>query len=436
MTYHDFTAYSLGIPVGYAGNGFDTDWEITDVASIGRRLLVPNHPSTTWLQIDPEIITSAVIEFEAPDNDSFANIEVGIYANGVNLCSFTHSDLTLKCATYGQFVVIDPIPLRLRLEVEVTGTEDAAVTATLRDADTNTILGTCSDSMFGTLTASSFGMFVYGYPALITASIKKFGWQVASSLVLSEFSDVLVVQLEDTESPRLREYETQLPEEAPPRLQDFYSQRLLAVLGAVKDDAIDDSLNAIAETYASTASEKRLLEIGADRLIDRYPTESLTSYREAVLNASSILEWRGTAKGIQDEIARFGYIATYIPLRNANPTHWAEFILILRNGRIQRTLGTGGPWDIGMSLLERNALLKLVRRWKNSDERLAMISYAVENNDFWGESGTWGDNTTWVSGGTKVIYARPYAWGDNPNDTWNSSQGTWGDTDTYPVQEG
>ncbi len=241
--------------------------------------------------------------------------------------------------------------------------------------------------------------------------------------------------LEPSAEPRLREYETQLPEEAPTRLQDFYSQRLLEVLGVVKDDAVADSLDAIAETFASTASEKRLLEIGADRLIDRYPTESLLSYREAVVNASSILEWRGTAKGIQDEIARFGYTATYIQLRQAAPTHWAEFILILRNGRIQRSLGSGGPWGIGMSLLERDALLKLVRRWKNSDERLAMMSYALNNNDFWGESGTWGDTTTWNSGGTKVIYARPYAWGDNPNDTWNSSQGTWGNTDTYPVQE-
>jgi hypothetical protein len=235
--------------------------------------------------------------------------------------------------------------------------------------------------------------------------------------------------------PRLREYETQLPEEAPPRLQDFYSQRLLAVLGAVKDDAIADSLDAIAETFASTASEKRLLELGTDRLIDRYPTENLESYRQAVVNASSILEWRGTPKGIEDEITRFGYTATYIPLRYTDPLHWSEFILILRNGRIQHSLSSGGPWNMGMSLLERNALLKLIKRWKNSDERLAMIGYAFGNNDFWGESSTWGDNTTWNSGGTIVIYARPYAWGDNPNDTWNSSH-TWGDTDTYPVQEG
>jgi hypothetical protein len=241
---------------------------------------------------------------------------------------------------------------------------------------------------------------------------------------------------EPIEIPRLREYETQLPQEVPPRLHDHYSQRLLEVMGMVKDDTIADSLDAIAETFASTASEKRLLEIGADRLIDRYPTENLESYRQAVVNASSILVWRGTAKGIEDEITRFGYTATYIPIRYTDPLHWSEFILILRNGRIQLNLGNGGIWDIGMSLLERNALLQLVRRWKNSDERLAMIGYAFENNDFWGESGTWGDNTTWNSGGTKVIYARPYAWGDNPNDTWNSSQGTWGDTDTYPVQEG
>jgi hypothetical protein len=218
-------------------------------------------------------------------------------------------------------------------------------------------------------------------------------------------------------------------------LQQDQSKRLLEVLGAVKDDVLENAMLALQESFAVYSSETRLNAIAADRLLERYPTESLEAFRNAVVGARAIHEWRGTAKGIEDELERFGYSATYIPMRYSHPDKWAEFVIILRNGRIQRTEGSGGTWNIGMSLEERNAIVRLIRRWKNSDERLAMVAYALGNADFWGEAGNWGDNTTWQSGATHVIYARPYSWGDS-DDTWNSSDGSWGSADTFPTQEG
>lgn len=185
MALHDFTTFPLGAVAGYTGNGADTDWVIADIPT-GRRLYVPNYPSSTWLQTTFGIITSAAIEFETPDNDAFFNIGVGIKAGGIDLCQFSVSESTLYCATYGNFVVTEPLPPRLRLEVEIGDSEYPTVTATLLDADTNALLGQCSDSLFAPLANSVFGMLVDGYPAGIEASISRFEWNQTSVVVTPE----------------------------------------------------------------------------------------------------------------------------------------------------------------------------------------------------------------------------------------------------------
>ncbi len=228
-------------------------------------------------------------------------------------------------------------------------------------------------------------------------------------------------------------YERQQPREAPPRLAGDTPQAILATMGSVKDDTLLDSMDALAEAFASTASEARLEQIGLDRGLERYPTETLESYRNAVRNARAVHYWRGTPKGIIDEFARFGYAATYMPLR-PDPKHWAEFVIVLRNGRITRAEGDGGPWDIGISTGERDALVRLARRWKNSDERLAMIVFALEDDSFWGDDDDWTDAPTDVWESTsRVIYARKWNWGDG-DDTW-TDDGDWGLTDTFPTKE-
>ncbi len=230
MPFHDFTTFPLGAVSGYVGNGLDADWIIADIPA-GRRLYVPNYPSYTWLQTTSAIITSAAIEFEAPNDNSFISIAIGIHADGIDLCKFSVSESTLYCATYGNFVVTEPIPSRLRLEVEIGNSEFPTVTATLRNADTNAILGECSDSLFAPLGNSAFGMLVDGYPAGIEVSISRFEWEELSLRDSEPFEKINTITV-------LTGFKTQLGLKSPrlasgqAKLEDDIKRLVLRVLYA------------------------------------------------------------------------------------------------------------------------------------------------------------------------------------------------------------
>ncbi len=396
LTYHDFTTYPLGVPVGYVGSGFDADWEIVDIPSVGRRLFVPNYPSNTWLQTNSAIITSAVLEFEAQDNNAFYNIAVGIRANGVELCSFTHSDLTLRCATYGSIVITDPIPPRLRLEVEVIGTQDAQVIARLRDADTNALLGSCSDSMFGTLTADAFGMFVSGYPAGITATIKKFGWQIA--LVLSEFSNVLTVQLEDKIGP----YEQFQSDNAPPWLKQPRGFAWLASHGVVKDIALFRLLDAVSVRWVDLAPNDALAYLGSDRLLERYPQETDAVFRARIKGVWEVYPFAGTEFGLKTVLEQAGWYATLIMRRYTNVSEWAEFDVFVypKNATVSlwdTMIWDSGTWDYSNAGVPQDSLRRIINDFKAAHSKLRDVGVSDNLNPFQWDISSWDDGSNWVN---------------------------------------
>ncbi len=367
MATHDFTGFALGIPAGYNGDGLGTDWEIVDVPTIGRRLYVPAYPSFTWLQTGSSaVITSAALEFEAPDNNAFNNIIVGIRANGVEFASFNHSTGTLGCATYGSFEVIDPIPARLRLEVEL---DSLTVTATLKNADTNAVLGACSDSIFSA-PAGVFGMFVGGYPAAIEATISRFEWSEETNI--------------SPEPATIGQFEIYQPARAPAFLQNQTARAWNAELGRAKDVLLDRAAESVRARSLALNTDDAALQIGLERSMPRYPAETMQQYRARLLAVWESKQFAGTVKGIRDELLAMGY-ETSIVFERTDVGNWSELTVRINSASVAN-------WAAHLTLEVKTRVVLAVLRLKPAHTKLRAIT----------------------AGSSDILFYKQLRWGERP----------------------
>lgn len=179
----------------------------------------------------------------------------------------------------------------------------------------------------------------------------------------------------------VRQYEYWQAEMAPTALSDTHSQAFLAAQGREKDAAIQRITDAMMCWYVETCPQDALVYHGQDRLLPRFPGETLAAYRTRLRAAWDIWALAGTPAGIRTVLAQAGWNAIVLEHFYEEPAAWAEFSVFV-NGTTPNQV----PLD---------QLHALIAQFKAGHSKLRALWYVDTTAPYWGAGWTWGDGTNW-----------------------------------------
>lgn len=215
-----------------------------------------------------------------------------------------------------------------------------------------------------------------------------------------------------------REYAVDL---APPWLLQPQGQAYLRALGDTRDDITQRLKEGVKARFIDTAAPDALSAIGADRELERGPSDSDTTYAARLKGAWDVWQWAGTPTGVLNALWDAGYpnVVLVTPRRThtldgsrqlvaatlATPRvfppgagFWNTFLVWFPTPFVSSWVISGVP---ASGSAEADGVRRLVNRWKPA--HAIVVGYiATVSGHFWGQPGIkWGDSgLKW--GGTNV----------------------------------
>jgi len=151
--------------------------------------------------------------------------------------------------------------------------------------------------------------------------------------------------------------------------------------------------------------------VGNERGLPRYPGESVASYRARLVAAWEAHKFAGSAKGIEDQLAAYGYPGkvSFFPGRDGphgEPApYWSQFWITFPTGTHPIT-SEGPPWDsfnwddgttwgpVGYTPEFAATLHAIVNKWK--PVRWICRGFIFETGTAVWDGFTWDDGTVWA----------------------------------------
>lgn len=186
------------------------------------------------------------------------------------------------------------------------------------------------------------------------------------------------------------QYRRWLAQIVPPWLQQTRGQALMSGLGEALDNEASLTATGVLARFITPTSDDSLPIIGSERLLNRYPGESIDAFRQRVLGAWDFWVWAGTEYGLSIALAQLGYDSAITPVWSYDSSRWSEFEVFI----YPATRSYDGTQE------EKNRILGVVNQIKPAHTKLAQLTY--------------------VSFG-------PLTW-DPPGLTWDPPGQVWGDT--------
>jgi len=207
---------------------------------------------------------------------------------------------------------------------------------------------------------------------------------------------------------------------APPWLLQPQGQAFLRALGSVRDDITQRLKEGVKARFIESAAPDALAAIGADRGLERGPTDTDDTYADRLKDAWALWTWAGTPTGVLNALWDAGY--TNVVLLTSRRTHTLDASRELVTTVLSPPRWFGGEgfwnsflvwfpqpfitsWQVGgvpaSNSAEADTVRRLVNRWKPAHARVTGY-IATLTGHFWGEPGLeWGDaSLDW--GGTNV----------------------------------
>lgn len=192
--------------------------------------------------------------------------------------------------------------------------------------------------------------------------------------------------------PSANTYENWQPSQlAPPWLQKPRGKELNGVLGLAKDQIVDAVKWAIKARFVLLCPPDALDHLGFERLIERYPVDTIDSYRARLAAAWETWTYAGTSRGMLAAFHAAGFdsvnlydvhtgpgdFGTWPP--DANPANWSRFWIELypgandfaflhwrntRWGEAGLKWGDGHAWGITATRAHVAWVRSIARKWK------------------------------------------------------------------------
>jgi Phage tail protein (Tail_P2_I) len=179
----------------------------------------------------------------------------------------------------------------------------------------------------------------------------------------------------------IRRYEYWQADMAPTALSDTHSQVFLGALGREKDAVLKAVTDAMMCWYVETCPADALVYHGQDRLLPRFPGETLGAYRARLRAAWQIWALAGTPAGIKLVLGQAGWSAIILEHFHEEPNAWAEFSVFV--------ISTG-PNQVPLEQLHA-----LIQQFKAGHTKLRALWRIDANTPLWGDGWLWGDGTAW-----------------------------------------
>jgi hypothetical protein len=178
----------------------------------------------------------------------------------------------------------------------------------------------------------------------------------------------------------VQQYETWLPELAPPWLQGPRGRALLEGWGKLLDEYASYAATSILARFVQLAPEDAVNLLGTERGFTRFPGESLDAWRVRVLGAWEFWRWSGTDYGMRLALAQLGYNSATVSVWSYDSARWSEFDVYVYAG----TRSYDGSPE------ERNRILAIINQIKPAHTRLATLQYVPSGPLNWNPAGlTW-----------------------------------------------
>lgn len=213
----------------------------------------------------------------------------------------------------------------------------------------------------------------------------------------------------------------------PTALRGPWGERWATALGGEKDDALALAKEATKSRFVASAPSDVLNAAGADRDLERAPSEGDASWRSRIAGAWESWSWAGTRYGIGVAVSLLGYGHPAVLSWRALPwdtdaTRWAR-LRVLYTGRASWTGNPWGSWSWGSRMVQpieaadastaRPQLRRVLRKWINARDRVYTVTVAA-GHAVWGRF-VWGDDV-WATG-TQTVWGPP---------AFGSTEARWG----------
>jgi hypothetical protein len=202
----------------------------------------------------------------------------------------------------------------------------------------------------------------------------------------------------------VQQYETWLPELAPPWLQGPRGRALLEGWGKLLDEYVSYAATSILARFVQLAPEDAVNLLGTERGFTRFAGESLAAWRVRVLGAWEFWQWAGTEYGMYLWLKAAGYETHIHEHFRDDPSIWAEFSLYLwpyRPEFITDRWDDGGTWDddthwdYTIAGTELQRVPELVKEVKPAHAKVRSAYYVAGPRDVWDDGTVWDDGGAW-----------------------------------------
>ncbi len=190
---------------------------------------------------------------------------------------------------------------------------------------------------------------------------------------------------------------------APPWLREGAGGRFLEGLGEAKDGLVEHTRQAVLARMIQRAPEAALGLIGDERLLPKFPNESVEAYRARLLAAWEFWRRAGTLPGLVYWLLVMGYDAHVYEHFRDDPSIWAEFSIYLWPHRPEFTTDRWDdeegewdddtPWDYALNAVELQRVPALVREVKPAHAKVRSIYYIPGPRDAWDDGGVWDEDS-------------------------------------------
>lgn len=179
-------------------------------------------------------------------------------------------------------------------------------------------------------------------------------------------------------SIRARDFREYIFQQSPGFLRQKWGARLMGLVGLAADISAEGAQQAIAARFSQSPifPPDAYALIGSERSMPRFPSETLASYRERVLDAWNAWRNAGTEIGLIDQLSYFPVTAQIYTNADwdwdGDASNWSRFWVVLTDHGWTDD-GTwddpgiwddGGTWDSTASIEEVRSIQALIRQWK------------------------------------------------------------------------
>jgi hypothetical protein len=182
----------------------------------------------------------------------------------------------------------------------------------------------------------------------------------------------------------LGQFEVYQPARAPAFLQDQTARVWNAELGAAKDRLLDRAAESVRARALTLNTDDAALQIGVERSMPRYLSETMQQYRTRVLAAWESKKFQGTVKGIRDELLAMGYESSVV-LERTSAGNWSEFTVRINSSSITN-------WNAHLTLEVKTRVVLAVLRLKSAHTKLRAIT----------------------AGSSDILFYKQLRWGERP----------------------